>query len=61
MLPFLKENCLNLSHISSEMSFSFFQIVKKGAKPKMLKKMEYKWPLGDLGGQNITSGPYVYF
>ena len=42
------------------MSFSFLKIAKKGAKQKMLRKMGYKWPLSDLGGQNITSGPYVY-
>ena len=43
------------------MGFSFFKIAKMCAKPKMLKRMEYKLPLGDLGGQKINFGPYVYF
>ena len=43
------------------MSFSLLKIAKNGPELKILRKMEYKWPLGDLGGQNITSGPYVYF
>ena len=42
------------------MGFSFFKIAKMCAKPKMLK-MEYKWTLGDLGGQNINFEPYVYY
>ena len=42
------------------MSFSFFKIAKMCANPKKFKKIEYKLPLGDLGGQNINFGPYVY-